>query len=156
MKCNHVCKDFVKEQCSRLDRSPYVIVNNHPELNVSIKGLYNYINQQVLLVRDIDLKRKVKFKPRKTTDKGIVDCKAFIGRTYADFQTLKPAEFVEMDTVVSAKGSNKWILTFYIFEIELLIARLLTNCFYRCVENAIDKIERSLGTYDFLTMFGGV
>nr|WP_235912558.1 hypothetical protein [Velocimicrobium porci] len=93
-------------------QSPYVIANNHPELNVIVKGLYNYINQQVLLVRDIDLKRKVKFNPRKTTKKGIVDRKAFIGRTYAGFQTLKHAKFIEMDTVISTKGSNKCILFF--------------------------------------------
>lgn len=37
---------------------------------------------------------------------------------------------------------------------ELFVARLLTNCFFRCVKNAIDKMEKSLGTYDFLTMFG--
>ena len=51
----------------------FFIVNNHPELNISVKGLYNYINQQVLLVRDIDLKRKVKFKPRKNTKKGGIE-----------------------------------------------------------------------------------
>ena len=66
-------KDFEKEQCNRLNRAPYVIVNNHPELNISVKGFYNYINQQVLLVRDIDLKRKVKFKPRKNTIKYFIE-----------------------------------------------------------------------------------
>ena len=66
-----------------------------------------HINQQVLLVRDIDLKQKVKFKPRKNTKKGIANREVFKGRTYKDFQTLKPKEFAEMDTVVSAKGSNK-------------------------------------------------
>ena len=59
-----------------------------------------------------------------------------------------------MDTVVSAKCSNKCILTFYIPETELFVARFLTNCSFRCVKNAIDKMEKSLGTYDFLTMFG--
>lgn len=123
-------------------------------MNISVKGLYNYINQQVLLVRDIDLKRKVKFKPRKNTKKWIANREVFKGRTYKDFQTLKPKEFAEMDTVVSAKCSNKCILTFYIPETELFVARFLTNCSFRCVKNAIDKMEKSLGTYDFLTMFG--
>ena len=46
-------------------QSPYMIITNHPELNISVKTLYNYINAGVLLSRNIDLKRKSKFKPRK-------------------------------------------------------------------------------------------
>jgi hypothetical protein len=41
-----------------------------------------------------------------------------------------------MDTVISAKGSNKCILTFYIPEMELFIARLLNRC-----TTANDKIR---------------
>lgn len=53
-------------------QSPYVIAANHPELNISMKGLYNYIHQGVLLVRGADLKRKVKFNPRRCRrEKGI-------------------------------------------------------------------------------------
>ena len=122
-KCNQVCKSFVKESCSRVDRAPYVcngcdkplhlcriphkyeelrtssrigvnltkhqalqmnaviaplieqgqslyvIVTNHPELGISVKTLYNYIEQGVLLTRNIDLKRKVKFRLRKDDSK---------------------------------------------------------------------------------------
>ena len=50
-------------------QSPYVIVTNHPELGISVKTLYNYIEQGVLLTRNIDLKRKVKFKLRKDDSK---------------------------------------------------------------------------------------
>ena len=71
-------------------QSPYVIVANHPELKIRVKGLYNYINQGVLLVRDIDLKRKVKFKPRKCRREKGIGRKAIIGRTYTDFQALSP------------------------------------------------------------------
>ncbi len=38
---------------------------SHPELNILLGSLYNYINQGVLLTRNIDLTHKVKFKPRK-------------------------------------------------------------------------------------------
>ena len=50
-------------------QSPYVIVTNHPELGISVKTLYNYIEQGVLLTRNIDLKRKVKFRLRKDDSK---------------------------------------------------------------------------------------
>ena len=38
-------------------QSPYMIVTNHPELGLSVKTLYNYIDQGILLSRNIDLKR---------------------------------------------------------------------------------------------------
>ena len=134
-------------------QSPYQIITNHPELGFSVKTLYNYIDQGILLSRNIDLKRKPKFKPRKHTKKGIQNKEIFINRTYDDFRKLNPEHFVEMDTVVSAKGSNKCILTFYDTETELLIARLLNRCTLGAVRMAIDTLEKSLGTYEFLTVF---
>lgn len=46
-------------------QSPYMIIANHPELGISVKTLYNYIDRNLFLVRNIHLKRKVKFKKRK-------------------------------------------------------------------------------------------
>lgn len=219
IKCNQVCDAFIKEQCCRLDKvpyvcngcpkpksrctvphkyaydakfaqrkyeelrtasragvnlsrhdalkmdaivtplitqgqSPYAIVTNHPELGVSVKTLYNYIDQGVLLSRNIDLKRKPRFKPRKHTKRGVRDREAFIGRTYADFQALASGRFFEMDTVLSAKGSNKCILTFYIPETGLFLGRLLNRCTEGAVKAAIDRMEQTLGTYRFPTVFG--
>ena len=135
-------------------QSPYVIVTNHPELGISVKTLYNYIEQGVLLTRNIDLKRKVKFRLRKDDSKpSIRNREVFIGRTYADFKLLNPDYFCEMDTVISAKGSNKCILTFYIPETQLFIARLLNRCTEGAVKVAINELERALGTYDFLSVF---
>lgn len=218
IKCNQVCKDFTKEQCSRLlkapyvcngcsnpasrctvphkytydakfaqrkyeelrsssragvnltkhdalqmnaivapliarGQSPYVIITNHPELNISVKSLYNYIDQGVLLTRNIDLKRKPKFKARKPAKKVTVNREIFENRTYLDFRNLNPGYFFEMDTVMSAKGSNKCILTFYIPETELFIARLLNRCTAGAVKAAIDQMERALGTFSFITVF---
>lgn len=134
-------------------QSPYAIVTNHPELDISVKTLYNYIDQGVLLSRNIDLKRKPHFKPRKHTKKGIKDREVFTGRSYAGFKALDPDSFFEMDTVLSAKGSGKCILTFYIPATGLFIGRLLSRCTQGAVKAAIDQMERSLGTYDFLTVF---
>lgn len=134
-------------------QSPYAIVASHPELNISVKTLYNYIDQGILLSRNIDLKRKPHFKPGKHTKKGLKKRDAFLRRTYADFRSLAPGYFVGMDTVLSAKGSNKCILTFYIPETELFIARLLNRCTEGAVKTSIDQMERAPGTYDFLSVF---
>lgn len=134
-------------------QSPYAIVTNHPELDICVKTLYNYIDQGILLSRNIDLKRKAKFKPRKNTRTGIQNRAVFLHRTYDDFKALNPKYFIEMDTVLSAKGSKKCILTFFIPETKLLIARLLSRCTKGAVRAAIDQMEQALGTYDFQTVF---
>ncbi len=133
-------------------QSPYVIAVNHPELNISVKGLYNYINQGVLLVRDVDLKRKVKFNPRRCRREKGIDREAFIGRTHANFLSLVPSHFCEMDTVLSVRGSDKCILTFYLPETELLTARILNRRTKGAVRAVFDRMEQALGTYDFLTV----
>lgn len=134
-------------------QSPYHILVNHPELDMSVKTFYNYIDQGLLLTRNIDLKRKPKFKPRKCSKKHITDREVFIDRTYADFIALKPESFIEMDTVISAKGSDKCILTFYVPELELFLAYLLNRCTMGAVRAVFDRMEQVLGTYEFLSLF---
>lgn len=134
-------------------QSPYQIITNHPELGISVKTLYNYIDQRVLLTRNIDLKRKTRFKPRKHTKTGIRNREAFIGRTYQDFKALAPEDFMEMDTVLSAKGSCKCILTFYNPDTELFLARLMPRCSKSAVHGIFDRLENALGTYNFCTVF---
>ena len=103
-------------------QSPYKILANHPELGNSVKTLYNYIEQNLLLTRNIHLKRKVKFKKRKSHNTQISDPGIFIGRTYKNFKDSHADElnFGEMNTVLSAKGSTKCILILYFPPIELL------------------------------------
>lgn len=137
-------------------QSPYMIIANHPELGISVSTLYNYIDKGVLLARNIDLKRKVKFKPRKVHNTQIQDRTVFIGRTYADFKTSHSDEldFVEMDTVKSAKGSNKCILTFYFPETELFLAHLLNRCTPGAVRAVFDRLQSRLGSaFDFSCLF---
>ena len=58
--------DAVVTPLIKQGQSPYMILTNHPELGISVKTLYNYIEQGHLLTRNVDLKRKTKFKPRKS------------------------------------------------------------------------------------------
>ena len=137
----------------RNGQSPYMILKNHPELNMSVRTLYNYIEQGVLITRNIDLKRKVKFKPRKSQDRYIKDRDVFIGRLHEDFVNLAPDRHVQMDTVKSAAGSNKCILTLCFPEIELLLAFMLEKCSPYYVKTVFNRLEKDLGTYDFLQLF---
>ena len=59
-----------------------------------------------------------------------------------------------MDTILSARGSGKCILTFCLPETELLTAHILNRLAKGAVRAAFDQMEQALGTYDFLTVFG--
>lgn len=138
-------------------QSPYHILINHPELDMSVKTMYNYINLGILTARNIDLKRKVKFKPRKTDKRKqpIKDREALNGRLYSDFQALglSTSEFCEMDTVISAEGSLKCFLTLCLPDTEFFLAFLLNRCTEGAVRAVFDRLEQTLGTYDFLRLF---
>ncbi len=216
--CNNTCKDFVREHCNRLDKTPYVcngcpkdisrctiahkyhydpyfadrkyrerlsdsrtgisiskrelhkkdsiispliyqgqspyqIITNHPELDMSVRTLYTYINEGLITARNIDLKRKVKFKPRKVHKTQIKDRTIFIGRLYSDFQDLGLDHFAEMDTVHSSRESKRVILTFFLTREKLFLAFTMNRCTKGAVKLIFDKMERQMSTYDFLTLF---
>lgn len=148
--------DAVVTPLIRQGQSPYMILTNHPELGMSVKTLYSYIDQGYLLTRNVDLKRKAKFKPRKSHKTQITNREVFLGRTYADFSALglSRSEFVEMDTVVSAKGSLKCILTMYFPDTELLLAYLMNRCTPGAVRHVFELLQKSLGgAYEFISVF---
>ena len=134
-------------------QSPYQIVANHPELNLSVRSVYNYLAMGLLTARNVDLKRKVKFKPRKVHKSQISDRRVFNGRTYADFQQLHLESFVEMDTVHSAVGSSKTLLTFFFTREKLFLAFLMNRNTEGSVRLVLDRLEKRFGTFDFLTLF---
>lgn len=137
-------------------QSPYMILTNHPELNMSVTTLYHYIDQGILLSRNLDLKRKVKFKQRKCHNTQIKNREVFIGRTYTDFKDCHADEldFWEMDTVKSGKGSLKCILTLYFPQFEFLIGRLMNRCTPGAVRLEFDRIQKALGDhFEFSFLF---
>ncbi len=134
-------------------QSPYQIVTNHPELNISVRTLYQYIEDGLLTSRNIDLKRKAKFKPRKCHKSQISNREVFIRRTHQDFLALNTSRVVEMDTVHSSRDSKKVLLTFFFREEKLFLAFLLNRCTKGEVRRVFDKLESRLGTYEFITLF---
>ena len=172
--CNQTCPDFEKERCNRLDRAPYVcngctklinhctiaqgqspyqIITNHPELDMSVRTVYTYLDMGLFTSRNIDLKRKVKFKPRKVHKTQISDWKVFTGRTYSDFSELHLDSFVEMDTVHSSNDSAKTLLTFFFTKEKLFLAFLMNRNTEGAVRLVFDRLEKRLGTYEFLSLF---
>ena len=146
-------KDKIITPLINQGQSPYQIVANHPELNLSVRSVYNYLDMGLLTARNVDLKRKVKFQPRKVHKSQISDRRVFNGRTYADFQQLHLESFVEMDTVHSAVGSSKTLLTFFFTREKLFLAFLMNRNTEGSVRLVLNRLEKRFGTFDFLTLF---
>ncbi len=134
-------------------QSPYQILANHPEAGISVRTLYQYIDDGLLSARNIDLKRKIKFKPRKVHKTQITDRAVFIGRSHQDFLALAPERVVEMDTVHSSRASRKTLLTFYFRREKLFLAFLLNRCTKGEVRRIFDRLEKRMGTYNFISVF---
>ena len=126
---------------------------DHPELELSVRSVYTYLDMGILTARNIDLKRKVKFKPRNVHKTQISDRRVFQNRTYADFQQLHLSSFVEMDTVHSASGSSKTLPTFFFTREKLFLDFLMNRNTEGAVRLIFDRLEKRFGTYDFQSLF---
>ena len=65
-----------------------MILRNHPEIALSEKTLYNYIESGALSVKNIDLPKKVKYKVRSCSSSEAADLTIYEGRTYKDYQAF--------------------------------------------------------------------
>ena len=146
-------KDKIISPLIEQGQSPYQIVTNHPELELSVRTVYSYLDQGLFTARNVDLKRKVKFKPRKCHKTQITNRTVFTNRTYQDFRTLQLPFFTEMDTVHSSKESKKTLLTFFFAREKLFLAFLMNRCTEGAVRLVFDRLERRMGTCEFLSVF---
>ncbi|MCI6468023.1 MAG: IS30 family transposase [Faecalicatena sp.] len=146
-------KDSIVSPLIEQGQLPYQIVTNHLELDMSVRSLYIYLDQGLFTARNIDLKRKPGFKPRKCHKTQITSRAVFENRLYSDFCELQLSSFVEMDTVHSSRGSSKTLLTFFFTKDKLFLAFLLNRCTKGAVRLIFDRLEKRMGTYEFLSIF---
>lgn len=146
-------KDRIITPLIEQGQSPYHILVNHPELNMSVRTLYTYLDMGLFTARNIDLKRKVRFRPRKNSNRQIVNRTAFDGRLYNDFCSLELPFHVEMDTVHSSKESKKVLLTLFFTREKLLLAFVMNRCTEGAVRLVFDRLEKRLGTFEFNSVF---
>ena len=146
-------KDRIISPLIEQGQSPYQIVTNHPELDLSVRTVYSYPDQGLFTARNVDLKRKAKFKPRKCHKPQITNRTVFINRTYQDFHALQLPFFAEMDTVHSSRDSKKTLLTFFFTREKLFLAFLMNRCPEGAVRLIFDRLEKRLGTYEFISVF---
>lgn len=133
-----------------------IYINHVDELMCSEKTLYNYINACLLEVRNIDLPRKVRYRPRYKKPEFKVDRTCRHERTYQDFQRFMinhpDHSIVEMDSVIGSIG-GKVLLTIHFVNTSFMLAFLRDANTSQSVIDIINQLNDSLGDENFRKLF---
>lgn len=135
------------------------IYSTHAEdIGCSRTTLYSYIDHNILSVKNIDLPRKVKYKPRKKSTTYTNDYADFRKqRTYEDFCKYMAENpnipVVEMDTVIGKTESKKVLLTLFFRNCSLMLIILLPNKSQGAVISALNMLCDDVGIEHFRKLF---
>lgn len=110
----------------------HIYAHHGHEIPCCRRTLYNYIDKSLFSARNIDMRRRVRYKVRKQPTRISLEAKTFrVGRTYDDFQKLlkvaPDTSIVEMDTVVGGKGTGSSVLLTMLFRNCSLMLIILIN-----------------------------
>ena len=135
----------------------HIFSNHEAEIPCSRRTVYNYLACNILTARNIDLPRRVRYKPRYHHYKPVQRNFSWLeSRRYGDFIdfiTLHPeTSVVEMDTVEGTKG-GKVLLTFLFRQSHLMIAFLLQSKTQEEVLRVLNGMEKAIGTVCFRKTF---
>ena len=141
-------------------QSPFQIVTGHPELGISEKTLYNYIEMDVFHeiagITVMDLRRQVSRRiPKKKSKryKKRLDRKYLQGRTYKDYREYladNPDVFVtQMDTVYNDETNGPFLQTFKFVNAGVLFGIFHETKTAQSMKEGVDLLESILGTEIF-------
>jgi len=131
----------------------HIYAEHGDKLGVSQRTLYNYIDSGVLSIKNIDLRRKTGYRPRKKKYEpslGFANQEFRQGRSYDDFQKYMVNNpdtlVVEMDTVKGVRENGKRMLTMIFSQNNLMLLFLMKD----------GKAESVIAIFDYLTSILGV
>ena len=135
----------------------HIYATHAEELGCSRRTLYSYIDKGIFDVRNIDLRRAVRYKKRKKpTQAGSKDRSYRKEHNYNDFlERLKAAPHtavVEMDCVEGGRG-GKTLLTFFFRSCDLMLLFLMNSHTQDEVLYVFDRLEGLLGLEIFQKTF---
>jgi IS30 family transposase len=135
----------------------HIALSHSAELMVSEKSLYKYVNNGIFSVRNIDLPRRVRLRPRMKKREFLkIDKSCRIGRTYKDYQVFMEENpdtpVVEMDSVEGVKG-GKVLLTIHFVNCKLMLAFLRDANTAQSVTNIFARLYLRLGAELFKKLF---
>lgn len=135
----------------------HVFINHKDEIMFSEKTIYSFIDEGLLKVRNIDLPRKVRFRPRRKKSSAYkVDKNCLEGRRYEDFlsftQVHPDKAIVQMDTVEGKKGES-CLLTLHFTISSFMIAFKRETNDSQSVIDVFNDIYEKLGRELFMKLF---
>lgn len=140
-------------------QSIYTILNNHPEITLCEKTIYNYIEMGLFKdwnVTNLTLKRQVKRKVSKKKLKKRKQPENYEGRTYTDYleyKVLNPnVPTTEMDTVYNHQ-SGPYIQTFIFENTSFMIGILHENKTADSMSNALNRFQYKLSDEEYQKLF---
>ena len=114
---NNIIVPLIKEQGQSVNQ----VYINHPDiLYFSKTEFYRLVNLGYFNLKNIDLRRKVKYKPRQTETvrRTREESKIRVNRTYNDFlnfiENHKDCDVIEMDTVEGIKGGKSMLTILFV------------------------------------------
>ena len=130
-----------------------IFINHKNEIPCSESTLYDYVDRCYLTARNIDMPRKVRFKPRYSHGPRAQSFQEFVlNRTYADFKQYveenPDINIWEMDTVIGTPG-GKCLLTLLHRKSTFMIAILLDRHSQEDVVNALNDICNTVDISNF-------
>jgi len=154
-KMNDLLTPLLKEKKQSI---AHVYATHAEEIGCSRRTLYTYIDMGIFEVRNIDLRRRVRYKKRKaSTSTSSKDRTYRQGHNYEDFQKYIQQHpdtlVVEMDCVEGASGDDKALLTFVWRNCNLMLIFLLENQDQECVSEVFVWLEDELGQELFKKLF---
>ena len=140
--------------------SPYAILQAHPEIKLSEKTLYTYIENKVFEglvdIGPMDLRRQVNRKmsrKKANTYKKREDYRYLIGRNYRDYQTYMAenpnVSVTQMDTVYNDDTNGPFIQTFKFVDAGFLFALLHGEKTALEMKKGVDQLEMLLAPDNF-------
>lgn len=146
----------------RQGQSIYVILENHPEINLSAKTIYNYIEAGYFKdfgVTNMTLKRKIKRKKSKSSNQKLKKRKEpvdYTGRTYSDYLQYKldnpDLSTTEMDTIYNNQ-SGPYIQTFIFENTGFMIGILHKEKTADSMSKALDNIYYTISSEEYKKLF---
>ena len=136
----------------------HIYLTHREEINCSQRTLYNYIDQRYFSAVNLDLPRKVSYKPRKKRRSEPEIPGYRMGRTYLDFEQYIAAHpdcsVVEMDVVEGAGGKSSLVLlTLFFRSCSFMLLFLMGSDSRAAVTDVFDFLYTSLGPARYSRLF---
>ena len=126
------------------------ILTSHPEIKVNERTIRNWINDGYTTAGNLDLPRKVTFKPKKEYIHRIVKPSNVLnGRTFHDFRIFckeNPDKLIsQYDTVIGKIGDMQRLLTIHFPALHFQFGFLITNATSEEVNKVLLDLRKKIG-----------